>query len=54
MSKKKNSRSKKKNVLKRRNVLVPVMNERHSNGGSAGFHSKLGYSRKTKHRKTLE
>ena len=53
--KKKNKRTKmKKKTLKTRNMLAYVMRLRHKNGGSAGFHSKKGYSRKVKHKVKYE
>ena len=31
-------------------MVAYAMLQRHKNGGSAGFHSKKGYSRKVKHK----
>ena len=42
-----------KKKVKKRNIVALQMQFRHKNGGSAGFHSKKGYSRKQKHKKTL-
>ncbi len=42
----------KKKVTKR-NIVALQMQHRHKNGGSAGFHSKKGYSRKKKHKKCV-
>lgn len=42
----------KKKVTKR-NMVALQMQHRHKNGGSAGFHSKKGYSRKEKHKKSV-
>jgi len=35
---------------KKRNIVALQMQFRHKNGGSAGYHSKKGYSRKQKHK----
>jgi hypothetical protein len=35
---------------KKRNMIALQMCIRHKNGGSAGYHSKKGYSRKQKHK----
>ena len=39
-------------TIKKRNIVALQMQHRHKNGGSAGYHSKKGYSRKEKHKKT--
>ena len=44
---------KKKKVTKR-NMVALQMQHRHKNGGSAGFHSKKGYSRKEKHKNLIK
>ena len=41
-----------KKVIKR-NIIALQMQHRHKNGGSAGYHSKKGYSRKEKHKKSV-
>jgi hypothetical protein len=42
-----------KKQVKKRNMIALQMQLRHKNGGSAGFHSKKGYSRKEKHKKRI-
>ncbi len=42
-----------KKKVKKRNIVALQMQMRHKNGGSAGFHSKKGYSRKEKHKKSV-
>ena len=44
----------KKKTPKARNMVAFAMLQRHKNGGSAGFHSKKGYSRKVKHKVKYE
>ena len=44
----------KKKTQKTRNMVAFAMLQRHKNGGSAGFHSKKGYSRKVKHKVKYE
>jgi hypothetical protein len=36
--------------VKRRNIIALQMRTRHKNGGSAGYHTNKGYSRKEKHK----
>jgi len=43
---------KKKQPQKPRNMVAYGMILRHKNGGSAGYHSKKGYSRKVKHKES--
>jgi hypothetical protein len=39
--------------VRKRNIIALQMQHRHKNGGSAGYHSKKGYSRKEKHKKSV-
>ncbi len=45
---------KKNKPSKKRNMVALTMRLRHKNGGSAGYHSNKGYSRKVKHKKSLD
>mgnify|MGYP003154344421 CR=1 FL=1 len=44
------AKKKKKVAPKQRNMVAYAMMMRHSNGASAGAHSRRGYSRKVKHK----
>ncbi len=44
----------KKKTPKKRNMVALAMRLRHKSGGSAGYHSHKGYSRKVKHKKSLD